>query len=265
MSRSTTYANTLWCIVPALLAGGVGVWTAAAGGPEEYVERLRVLLLGSSALGGLGVCLFVWRRAGPGPRRLLYLPAVPLALRLAYLPILAVGIVGTAWLVRLGEALGAAPAPGLLHYGLGCFVALGASLAGLVLVAALSNLKRVGAWFTLLAYAGLGVLAFAQADDRTLSPHPFAQRDLVILPEGPDYAEVAEQGGRGAATRVLAAGSALRDLLMPRTGWGGMVRDELSRRFRGRPGLTCGDRVTALEGALLTAWESRNAPRTPPP
>jgi len=252
-------------VVPAVLAGLLGVLAHQAESPAAYLPRLRLLFLGSVALGYLGPAAFIWRKA-QGWRRWGSLLLALATLRAAYLPVLGAAFLTAAWCDRLGRALGAESLGGLIHYALACFIATLASRVALLSVAAATRIKKPGWVAWLVCVAGMGVIAFWNPKDRAVLPHPIVTEAPPPASNAPGYFDVVKDGGRPPVTRILAAGGAVLHTLAPRTGWGGSVRVEMQARFRGNPDLSLGERVTALEASLLSAREEfRTSPRTPPP
>lgn len=251
-------------VVPAVLAGFLGILAHQAGDAAAYLPRLRLLFLGAAALGYVGVGIFClkklrgWRLAGA-------LVVALVALRVCYLPILSLALLVTGWLDWLGRtAFSATNLDGPIHYALACFVAAFSSLAALLLISAVSHLKQIGWVMVLLVYVGLGVLAFWHAPDR-LNPHPFLSEAPPRATRGPGYFDVVEDSKRPVVTRVLAAGGLIRHALFPRSGWGGAIREELLARYRGDPGMTLSARVKCIEAALVNSRRLlRTSPRTLP-
>lgn len=251
-------------VVPAVLAGFLGVLAHQAGDSAAYLPRLRLLFLGAAALGYVGVGVFClkklkgWRLAGA-------LAVGLVAIRVCYLPVISLALLLTSWLDWLGRAaFGATTLDAPVHYTLACFVAAFSSLAAMLLIAAVSHLKEIGWVMVVVVYAGLGVLAFWHAPDR-LNPHPFLSDAPPRATRGPDYFDVVEDGGRPVVTRILAAGGLIRHALFSRRGWGGAIREELVARYRGDPGMTLGARVKCIEAALVNSRRLlRTSPRSLP-
>lgn len=251
-------------LVPAILAGGLGLLAHAAGDDAAYVPRLRVVCLGAAALGYLGIAVFVWRTAR-GWRRVLTLLAGLVAVRACYLPVLGLSVFLAGWLEWLARALGAGALSGPVHYALGCLLGALAGLFTLLGVAAVNHV-RSPAWALVgVALLALAVLAFAHPEDRAILPHPVADTTPLPSTSGPGYLDVVKDGGAPLRARVLAAFGGARHALSPRSGWAGAVREELLAQFRDRPDASHRARVSSLERALLRARPAlRTSPRTPP-
>ena len=119
-------------VVPAVLAGLLGLVANGAEGAEAYIPKLRLLFLGAASLGYLGLAAFVWLKTR-GWRRWGALVVGLAAVRVAYLPVIATALVVTGWLDWLGRMFGVEKLAAPVHYALACFVA---ALAGLVALAA---------------------------------------------------------------------------------------------------------------------------------
>ena len=106
-------------VVPAILAGLLGLLANAADDPAAYVPRLRLMFLGSVGLGYLGLTLFVWLMAR-GWRRWGALLLALVAIRVAYVPTIATAVVVTGWMDWFGRLLGVTKLEGPIHYTLAC-------------------------------------------------------------------------------------------------------------------------------------------------
>lgn len=253
------------CFVFVVAAGGLGVYADAAGEGPEYVQRLRILFLGATALGLLGPTVFVWSKA-KGRTRTLFLPLPLIAARIAYLPSLQGGLLLAGWTERLGRALGVARLAAPVHYALGCFVAALVCFAALVLVSAAAHARRPASIAVFVLFALGGAFALWHPDDRTPLPHAFVKEDTQPAAEGKDYLDVTEDVKASARARLLGALYGIVDAISPRSGWADAVRREMHARFRADPDMSLRARVTSIEGALRTARPSiRTSPRTPPP
>jgi hypothetical protein len=93
-------------LVPAVVAGLLGVLAQGAEIDADYLPRLRFMFLGSAVLGYLGMAIFTWRRLG-GVRRWGALLWGLVAARACYLPAMAGALVVTGWLEWLAGILGA--------------------------------------------------------------------------------------------------------------------------------------------------------------
>lgn len=253
------------CFLGVVAAGALGLFASAAGEGPEYVQRLRILFLGATALGCLGPMVFVWRKA-KGAKRILCLPLPILAARIAYVPALQGALLLDGWLERLGRAIGAERLSAPVHYALGCFLAAFVCFAALVLVAAAANARRPASIAVFVLFAAAGALAVSSPEDRALLPHAMVAEDLQPAAEGKDYLDVTEDVNAAARTRIVAALYGIADALSPRSGWAEAVRADLHARFRAAPDMSLRARVTSIEGALRTARPAfRTSPRTPPP
>jgi len=238
--------------VPAVLAGLLGLFPHAAPEGADYVPRLRGMLVGAAALGYLGPGVFFWRRA-KGWKRWGALLLGLAAVRVLYVPVVAVAFVLVGWLEWGARTAGAGSFGGPLHYGFACLVAAFTSLAVLTVVAAAGNVAKPKWIVPLLLFLGAGVLAFWHPEDRTVLPHPFAKDGPSPASRGPEYLDVAEDGERSWHVRVLAAFGGIRHALSARSGWGGAVREEMLARYRSKPGQSLRDRMLSLEAALDVA------------
>ncbi|MHC4576554.1 MAG: hypothetical protein ACYTFD_14550 [Planctomycetota bacterium] len=247
-----------------MLAGLLGLLAHAGEAPDEYLRRVRLLFLGSVALGYLGAAALILRTTG-GWRRWGALVLALAATRVCYVPVLAAAFLLAGWCDWCGRLFGAQSLGGPIHYALACFTAAGTTLVALGAVAAAAHIKRPGGIVTLVLLAATGVLVFWNPVDRKILPHPMAEDVSRPATTGPGYLDVVEDRERSTLTRIFAAGSGVRHALSPRSGWGGRVREEMLARFQGNPELSLGERVTSLEAALLTARATfETSPRTPP-
>jgi len=261
-ARSREYVFVF--LAPAVLGGLLGLVPHAAKDAAAYVERMRLLCLGSVLLGYFGVAFFVWRKS-EGSRRWMSLAVGLLAVRVFYVPVLAVAIFLTGWLEWSAAKLGASQLSGPLHYALGCFLGATACFATLLAVLAANSLRHPLWALAAALMAGVAVLALLHEEDRSVLPHPFDNLAPSPSADGPSYLDVVKDEEAPGTVRLLALFGALRHYASPRSGWGGVVREELLAQFRGRPDASLRARVGSLERALLRARSYlRTSPRTPP-
>ncbi len=239
-------------VLPAILAGLLGILAHQADGAVAYLAQIRIASLGAIALGYLGVAIFVFRKLS-GWRRWAALLWGLLALRVAYVPLLASGVVLTSWLEWGARFFGGENLSLPVHYMLPCFWAMAATTWTLLAIAAASRPKDIGWDMVTLIVIGLGVLSFWKPADRHPSPHRFESKAPSPATSGPTYLDVAEDSARDVVTRILATGGVVRNALQGRRGWSAVVREELAARFRGAPALSQKDRISCLEAALVRA------------
>ena len=107
-------------------------------------------------------------------------------------------------------------------------------------------------WGVILAiFCALGFFDVTQRD-WSPNPHPFRSSGTAPGNKGPSYWEVAEDGDRPWRARLRGLVGAGMHIAWPRTGWAGGVREHLAATFRNNPAGTIQDRITELEGALLS-------------
>jgi len=210
------------------------------------------MLLGSVALGWLGPAVFFLRKTD-GWKKWAALVLGIVAARVLYLGLVTSSLVVTGWLDWLLRRFGPGDRSALLHYACGCLLALLTSLIVIFVVDAFARPKRVSSAIIALVLIGAGVLQFWHPDDRIVSPHPFADDGPVPASQGPDYVAVVKDGKRAPYTRICAALGAARHAVSSRSGWGGVIREELLARYRSNPDQPLRDRVPALEAALRIA------------
>ncbi|MGH7163048.1 MAG: hypothetical protein ACREID_06165 [Planctomycetota bacterium] len=253
-----------YLVVPAVIAGFLGLVAHGAEAGEAYLQRVRLLCLGAALLGLAGAVAFSIARAKGGRRWLAALGAL-VAARIAYTPLLAAAFVATGWLEWTAARLGASSLSLPVHYGLGCLIAAFTTIAGLLLPYALSDLENRRRIPLLLAWILAGVLAFAHPEDRELLPHPFGSGAPAPSAVGPSYGDAVEDDALSVRARAVALFGLARHAGTPRAGWAGAARDEMVARFRSSPDAPLRARVAAFEAALLTARKAlETSARTPP-
>jgi len=238
-------------LVPAVLAGLLGILAHQAADAAEYLPRLRLMLLGAAALGYVGVAIFSLRKL-KGWRLWGALLLGLAAARVCYLPVVTMSLLLCGWAEWIGRTVGAANLAGPIHYALPCFVAALTALTALLALAAASHLKQIGWVMVLLLFGGMGTLAFWHQSDR-ITPHPFLSDAPPPATRGPDYFDVVEDSEGPVVTRVLAAGGLVRHAVSARSTWSGAIRSELLARYRGSPGMTLGERIKCFEAALVSS------------
>ncbi|MDH3593147.1 MAG: hypothetical protein OER88_14775 [Planctomycetota bacterium] len=250
-------------VVPAVLAGLLGLLANDAGDAAAYLARLRFAMLGSVALGYLGVAVFLLRKT-VGWKRWAGIVWALLAVRVAYAPILGSGLVISSWLEWAARLLGAKRLAVPVHYMLPCFWCMIAGLWSLLAVAAFTRVKQIGWAIITLIVVGLGVLSMWKPGDRAVSPHAFEENAPGPATVGPSYLDVAEDSRRDTVTRILAVAGVARHALQSRRGWSAVVRQELVARYRGTPTMTLRDRISCLEAAMVRARSTLSSPDPAP-
>ena len=248
-------------LVPAVLAGFLGLLAHGADDGAAYLPRVRAVLLGATVIGYLGVDTFIWRE-GKGWRRWVAFLIGLLAIRVFFVPVVGCALVLTGWLEALGLELGIANPSAIVHYTLACFISALTGVSTLFAVAAFFNPKDWYAIPVLVLFLAASVLAFGHPDDRRAWPQAFETSAPAPAYSGPDYREALGNGDISFRARVIAGGGLLRHGLSARGGWSGDVRRELLARFRSSPEGSLRTRLQCLEAALL---RSRRALRTSPP
>ncbi len=238
-------------ILTTLLAGLFGLVAAQAEDAEAYLTRVRLLLLGSVALGYVGVAWFSWRR-GPRVKGVIAMLTGLVVVHALYPLVLILPVILTARLEWLARMLGVEAASSAVHYSIAMFVAAFALLFSLMAATAVVNIKSIKWALVLLLLVGV-VVVNATEPGWSLNPHPFRQSGAAPAERGPNAWAVAKDTERPWRTRLKGLFSASFYVALPATGWGGDVRAELSRRFKGNPDASLSERVTSLEAALLKA------------
>lgn len=248
-------------LAPALAAALLGFVAQRAESPESYVQRLRVLIAGSLVLAWIAVAIYVWRRQEGAFRRSLLLLLMLATLRILYVPLVEIALVGAAWIERFGARAGLADRSVFAHASFGFLVA---GLAGPFCMLVVAAVTRPLRWLTsigLLLLVLFGVAAFLAPGDRRIVPQDLGSRveeRPAPASAGADFSEVLLRRGERISTRVVAAAGFLLHSAMPRAGWGGAVRDGIERRYRAEPNESWTDALADLEQAFL---ESRPALR----
>jgi len=251
----------LFMLVPPVLAGLIGLFASNAATDDAYLSRIRLLFILAALLGYLGVAVWTFRKS-KGITRWASIVVSLLAVRIVYPLFPYASVIITGWIDGGARTAGSSPAAGVIHYSIGLFTAVLATLVALAGVATVARIKRYFIFGIL--FAALGVFNFWDDKDRTLSPHP-ARKGRAASIYGSGYMEVAKDKKRPKRARTMALVSALFDAVMPKEGWIGEVRVELEASFKGNPEMTVTEHLTALDGALLKArsYPSTSA-RTPP-
>ncbi|MCZ6788300.1 MAG: hypothetical protein O7E54_14160 [Planctomycetota bacterium] len=248
-------------VLPAVAAGLAGLLAHGADDASAYLPRLRVVLLGATIIGYLGVDAFIWKE-GKGWRRWVAFLIGLLAVRVFFVPVVACALVLTGWVEALGLTLGLTNLSPIVHYTFACLVSALTGVSTLLTVAALFNPKDWYAIPMLVLLLAAGMLAFSHDDDRRAWPQAFETSAPAPAYSGPDYREALADGDLSFRARVIAGGGLVRHGLSARGGWSGNVRRELLARFRSSPEGSLKTRLQSLEAALL---RSRRTLRTSPP
>lgn len=231
------------------LAGVLGLTVVQVEDAGGYLSRLRFLFLAGAGLGFFGVFWFSWRR-GRGPRALIAAVAALLAVRILFPLILILAVIVTGWIDWIATKAGGSLPEWLLHYGLGVFIGAFSVVAALVGAVAATHVKQPKWVITLVVLGAVAVFTFTGPDASAL---PVTDTPAVGSSSGPTTWEVVRDGERPLRVRARAAMATVFQTVMPRSGWGGTVRNELIKYSRGTPEASLPQRVWILEQALLKA------------
>lgn len=249
-------------LAPALVAAGVGVFAQTADSPDSYVSALRVMFHAALVMTWISVVFYVWRKQDSIWKRLGLSVLLLASLRVLYVPLVDLGLLGAAWSEQLAVRAGLADRGLLVHAALGFWIVLIAGPLCMLVVAAVTRPFLLASKLLILVLVLFAVVAFLSPEDRKPWPHDFRKAELAgrTAPldappgsEGSRFGDAISRRGERVSTRIVALGSAALELAMPKSGWGGALMDALSERHAEQPPESQRMHVEDLEYAFVEA------------